>query len=102
MAEAGGTLELDGRRDSLPCRPSQSVVAHQLHELSTPELAAELYRRLCVGRLGEPGPFKGTMLDLYLERPLRGAKSRRKARADRGQTGGCATSPPRKNALQFV
>ena len=39
------------------------MVAHQLQELSTSELAAELYRRLCVGRLGEPGPFKGTMLD---------------------------------------
>ncbi len=58
LAETGGTLELDDR----------SVVAHQLHELSTPELAAELYRRLCVGRLEEPGPFKGTMLDLYLKR----------------------------------
>jgi len=43
LAETGGALELDGRRDSLPCLPSQSVVADQLHELSTPELAAELY-----------------------------------------------------------
>ena len=68
LAETGGALELDGRRDSLPCLPSQSVVADQLHELSTPELAAELYRRLCEGRLGESGPFKGTMLDLYLKR----------------------------------
>ena len=68
LAEPGGALELDGRRDSLPCLSSQSVVAHQLQELSTSELAAELYRRLCVGRLGEPGPFKGTMLDLYLAR----------------------------------
>ena len=53
---------------SLPCLPSQSVVADQLHELSTPELVVELYRRLCVGRPEEPGPFKGTMLQLYLER----------------------------------
>ena len=67
LAETGGSLELDSPRDSRPCRPSQSVVAHQLQELSTSELAAELYRRLCVGRLGAPGPFKGTMLDLYLE-----------------------------------
>ena len=52
---------------TLPRRPSQNVAGRRLEGMSTPELAAELYRRLCVGYGVEPGPFRGTMLKLYLK-----------------------------------
>jgi hypothetical protein len=51
----------------LPRRPSQSVAVRGLERVGTPELAAELYRRLCVGYGGKPGPFKWTVLDNYLK-----------------------------------
>ncbi len=51
----------------LPRRSSERAVVRELQEASTPEIAAELYRRLCLGLDGEPGPYKGTMLALYLE-----------------------------------
>jgi len=59
-------------------RGSRAVV-RELQEVSTPELAAELYRRLCVGLDGEPGPYKGTMLALCLESLFEEPKAERVA-----------------------
>ena len=50
----------------IPRHPSKSLVVHRLGRASTPELAAELYRRLCVGLDGQPGPYRGTVLELCL------------------------------------
>ncbi len=55
--------------------PSTRAVVRELQEVSTPELAAELYRRLCVGLDGDPGPYKGTPLALYLESLLEEPKA---------------------------
>ncbi len=51
----------------LPGWPSERVVVRRLQAVSTPELAAELYRRLCRGPDGEPGAYNGTILALCLE-----------------------------------
>jgi hypothetical protein len=60
-------VRLSALRTSLPRSASASLVVSDLQEVDTPELAAELYRRLCMGSDDQPGPYSGTVLDLYLE-----------------------------------
>ena len=79
-----GSIQSSAR---LARRPSGRTVARELQEVSTPELAAELYQRLCVGLDGRPGPYQGTMLALYLESLLEEPKAQGVAAAAAKGTG---------------